>query len=349
MTDIRLGIVGVGKIARDQHIPSIAQTDGISIVASASRHASSKASRSFRSLAEMLAADVDLDAVSLCTPPQVRHADALTRCRPASTSFWRSRPARRFPRSIALIDAARSAGVSLFATWHSRFAPAVEPARAWAADAAIESVHVEWKEDVRHWHPGQDWIWEPGGLGVFDPGINALSIVTAILPRRCSWSARPSPSGQPRAADRGRPRLSRQRGRAGDRRVRLAPDRVRRPGTSRSSTDKGRLALSRRQRALDRRHGRFRRARCGICRHLSPIRRPRRLRPIAMSTFAAAPCRRRLPAGPPRDRRPFDFNEPDSVPSPIRQEAETDAQKERKRRQPAALARLVRQSGQSRT
>jgi D-galactose 1-dehydrogenase len=37
-------------------------------------------------------------------------------------------------------------------------------------------------EDVRHWHPGQDWIWEAGGMGVFDPGINALSIATHILP-----------------------------------------------------------------------------------------------------------------------------------------------------------------------
>jgi D-galactose 1-dehydrogenase len=37
---------------------------------------------------------------------------------------------------------------------------------------------------VRVWHPGQQWIWRPGGLGVFDPGINALSILTHILPAR---------------------------------------------------------------------------------------------------------------------------------------------------------------------
>jgi D-galactose 1-dehydrogenase len=43
-------------------------------------------------------------------------------------------------------------------------------------------VRVAWKEDVRVWHPGQAWIWQPGGLGVFDPGINALSIFTAIMP-----------------------------------------------------------------------------------------------------------------------------------------------------------------------
>jgi D-galactose 1-dehydrogenase len=33
------------------------------------------------------------------------------------------------------------------------------------------------------WHPGQDWIFAAGGFGVFDPGINALSILTRILPR----------------------------------------------------------------------------------------------------------------------------------------------------------------------
>jgi len=82
-----------------------------------------------------------------------------------------------------LIATAARAGRTLFATWHSRFAPAVEPARQWLASRHINSVHICWKEDVRVWHPGQGWIWEPGGLGVFDPGINALSILTRILPQ----------------------------------------------------------------------------------------------------------------------------------------------------------------------
>ena len=46
----------------------------------------------------------------------------------------------------------------------------------------VNFLKVTWKEDVRKWHPGQEWIWQPGGFGVFDPGINALSIVTKILP-----------------------------------------------------------------------------------------------------------------------------------------------------------------------
>ena len=40
MPTIRLALVGLGKIARDQHIPAIAATDGIELAAIASRHAS---------------------------------------------------------------------------------------------------------------------------------------------------------------------------------------------------------------------------------------------------------------------------------------------------------------------
>ena len=36
---------------------------------------------------------------------------------------------------------------------------------------------------MRRWHPGQEWIWKAGGFGVFDPGINALSIATHIIPK----------------------------------------------------------------------------------------------------------------------------------------------------------------------
>jgi D-galactose 1-dehydrogenase len=77
---------------------------------------------------------------------------------------------------------ASTQGTTLFATWHSRYAHAVAPAKAWLADKKVNRVDVTWHEDVRHWHPGQDWIFRAGGMGVFDTGINALSILTEILP-----------------------------------------------------------------------------------------------------------------------------------------------------------------------
>ncbi len=41
---------------------------------------------------------------------------------------------------------------------------------------------IIWHEDVHKWHPGQQWVFDAGGFGVFDPGINAFSVATAILP-----------------------------------------------------------------------------------------------------------------------------------------------------------------------
>src|SRR5258706_16484605 len=81
-----------------------------------------------------------------------------------------------------LEELARTRGVALLASWHPRHANGVDPARAWLQERQVRKVEVVWKEDVRIWHPGQTWIWKAGGLGVFDPGINALSILTRILP-----------------------------------------------------------------------------------------------------------------------------------------------------------------------
>jgi len=77
---------------------------------------------------------------------------------------------------------AAEAGKTLFATWHSRMAKGVAAAKAALADKTIQSGQINWKENVRQWHPGQDWVFEPGGMGVMDPGINALSILTEVLP-----------------------------------------------------------------------------------------------------------------------------------------------------------------------
>jgi D-galactose 1-dehydrogenase len=183
VTAIRIAIVGLGKIARDQHIPAIAQTAGIELAGVASRNASIDGIEHFATLNELLENVPDIDAVALCTPPQVRHAQAAAALKAGKHVLLEKPPGATVSELAPLIAVARQSGLTLFATWHSRFAPAVEPARAFLAARQIRSVAVEWKEDVRVWHPGQAWIWEPGGLGVFDPGINALSVLTRILPR----------------------------------------------------------------------------------------------------------------------------------------------------------------------
>ncbi|OHV13837.1 Gfo/Idh/MocA family protein [Kushneria phosphatilytica] len=179
---IRIGITGVGKIARDQHLPALERNERFELIASASRNANINGIRSFDTLDAMLEGAPELDAVSLCTPPQVRYRQACAAINAGRHVFLEKPPGVTLSEVEDLAERARQTGVTLFASWHAREAAAVERAREWLGSAAIRHVDVQWREDVRTWHPGQQWVWQPGGLGVFDPGINALSIMTRILP-----------------------------------------------------------------------------------------------------------------------------------------------------------------------
>ena len=179
---IRLAIVGVGKIARDQHLPAIAQDPRFELVAAVSRNAVVDGVANYHDIAELLAADHAIDAVSLCTPP-VGRAEIAMAAIDAGLDVMLEKPPAATLSEIARIEAhAEAAGRTLFTTWHSREAAGVAPARAWLEGRRVERVTIDWREDIRRWHPGQDWILDAGGFGVFDPGINALSIATQILP-----------------------------------------------------------------------------------------------------------------------------------------------------------------------
>jgi len=182
MTKTQIAIAGLGKIAFDQHIPAITATGGFGIGATVSRNASLPGAPSYRSLEEMLDAAPDIAAIALCTPPQVRYRMAQQALRAGLDVLLEKPPAATLAQIEELRALAADQGRVLFATWHSRFAVGIPGARAWLADKTVSRVTIRWREDVRRWHPGQSWIWQPGGLGVFDPGINALSILTEILP-----------------------------------------------------------------------------------------------------------------------------------------------------------------------
>jgi L-arabinose 1- dehydrogenase len=179
---VAIGIAGVGKIARDQHLPAIAGHPGFKLIAGASRNAKIDGINNYQNVEDMLAAEPHLQAVSLCAPPQVRFSQARAALEAGKHVMLEKPPGASVTEVTVLAALAQQNQCTLFASWHSRHAPGVEIARAWLAGKAITAVNVLWKEDVRRWHPGQDWIWQPGGLGVFDPGINALSIITRILP-----------------------------------------------------------------------------------------------------------------------------------------------------------------------
>ena len=182
MAKIKIAIVGLVKIARDQHLPSIMASDAFELVAVASPYDNLDNVRCFGDLDSMLDAMPEIEAVAICTTPQVRYELARTALEHGCHVLLEKPPGVTLGEVQSLKDLAQRGGATLFASWHSRFARGVEPARAWLTQRNISTVEINWKENVRVWHPGQTWIWKAGGLGVFDPGINALSILTRLIP-----------------------------------------------------------------------------------------------------------------------------------------------------------------------
>ena len=178
---IRVGLVGLGKIARDQHIPAIAADPYFLLAATASPDGASAGVAAFKDLDAMLAAGLDLDAVVLCTPPGVRAGLAATALGAGLHVMLEKPPARSLAEASTLQFAGR-ADRTLFAAWHSREAAAVATAAAWLDGRRVHDVAMTWRESVYRWHPGQDWLLAKGGFGVFDPAINGFSILTRILP-----------------------------------------------------------------------------------------------------------------------------------------------------------------------
>ena len=180
---IRIAIAGAGKIARVEHLPALTADAGFTLVGTADPRGGLADVPACPDLNALLDAMPGIDAVAICAPPQQRFSLARQALLAGKHVLLEKPPGATLAEVEILRALAARAGRTLQASWHSRHAPGVVPAAAWLAGRSIASVAIVWKEDVRHWHPGQEWIWQPGGFGVFDPGINALSIATAILPR----------------------------------------------------------------------------------------------------------------------------------------------------------------------
>jgi D-galactose 1-dehydrogenase len=181
MKPIRIAIIGFGKIAGDQHVPAIAGNPRFELVASSSRSGQGVA-QTFTDWRQLLREVDGLEAVAITTPPSVRHEIASACIEAGLHVLMEKPPTVTLSEVDDLTCQAEAKGVTLYATWHSRHNAAVDAAAEELAGKRIAEMQIVWQEDVHKWHPGQRWIWEPGGFGVFDPGINAFSIVTKIFP-----------------------------------------------------------------------------------------------------------------------------------------------------------------------
>ncbi|WDR02142.1 Gfo/Idh/MocA family oxidoreductase [Devosia algicola] len=183
MAKKKIAVIGVGKIAQDQHLPVIDQSDDFEVAATVSGRGVAHGDKPvFRTAAELYTGMPEVKLVSICTPPGVRHALVREALDAGMDVMMEKPPTTTISELDDLVAYARAKERVLFQTWHSQYNAAVDKARDMLAADGVKSVRIDWRENVRKWHPGQDWVWEPGGFGVCDPGINALSIFTKIMP-----------------------------------------------------------------------------------------------------------------------------------------------------------------------
>lgn len=181
MKPIRIAIIGFGKIAGDQHVPAIAGDPRLELAATSSRSGTGPQPR-FTDWKELIRTVPDLDAVAITTPPEPRFAIARACLEAGLHVLLEKPPTATLSEADDLGQVAQAQRRTLFASWHARHNSAVARAAEALAGKRVESMDIRWLEDVRKWHPGQQWIWKAGGFGVFDPGINAFSIATQIFP-----------------------------------------------------------------------------------------------------------------------------------------------------------------------
>ncbi|MBA3730310.1 MAG: Gfo/Idh/MocA family oxidoreductase, partial [Sphingomonas sp.] len=181
MRPLKIAIIGFGKIAADQHVPAIAANPRFELVATSSRSGIGAAQR-FTDWRQLLDQVEGLEAVAITTPPSVRYEIARECVERGLHTLLEKPPTDTLSEIEDLACLAEAREVTLFTTWHAQHNVAVAAAAEVLAGKRIAAMDILWHEDVRKWHPGQRWIWEPGGFGVFDPGINAFSIATKIFP-----------------------------------------------------------------------------------------------------------------------------------------------------------------------
>lgn len=184
MKRFRIGLVGFGKIARERHAPSIADNPAFELACVADPSGAAEGGvPAYRDHGTLLA-EGQVDAVAICTPPSARFAVARDALQAGKHVLLEKPPTATVGELDDLVRLATARNLVLFAAWHSQHNQAVDRAREVLSGRVVTRLRIDWQEDAERYHPGQTWIWEPGGFGVFDAGVNGLSILTRLFGSR---------------------------------------------------------------------------------------------------------------------------------------------------------------------
>ncbi|MFC0385360.1 Gfo/Idh/MocA family protein [Muricoccus vinaceus] len=182
---MKLGLVGCGAIARAQHVPALLGGHSFDLVAMADPRATIPgfSGHHYADHRALLEAEPEVAAISVASPTGTHFPVARDALLAGRHVLLEKPPATTLAELEELRGIAAARGLVLVTSFHAQHNAAVERAREiMAGHPPPEHVAIEWREDFERWHGGQTWPWQPGGFGVFDPGINALSILCHLMP-----------------------------------------------------------------------------------------------------------------------------------------------------------------------
>jgi D-galactose 1-dehydrogenase len=176
------GIVGYGRIGK-LYARLLAEDGGrigLTTTAIADPHCADSASsvRIYSNVEELLCTPVD--AVLIATPPKQHASIARQSLTAGKHVLIEKPPAETVPEAQELITLASEKRVTLFFAYHARYNESVQHAKHMFANATIRSITVTYLENALNYHEPNSWVFREGVLK--DSGINALSVLTYILP-----------------------------------------------------------------------------------------------------------------------------------------------------------------------
>ena len=118
VTVTKIAIVGVGKIAQDQHVPSIAGNERFELAATVSSRDGLPGIENHAQLTDLLDKRPDIRAVALCMPPQMRYEAAKIAIEAGRHVLLEKPPGATIAEVQDLVEKTRAKNVTLFATWH---------------------------------------------------------------------------------------------------------------------------------------------------------------------------------------------------------------------------------------
>jgi len=194
---VRIGIIGLGRVATATHLPVLKQIRDAVVTACAEKN--SERVRRVREIMDIphvfgdhreLIESGTVDAVYICTPPHVHYDAAMTALRRGIHVFCEKPMGRTLEEAEAMSSLARMNNLVLMPGFKYRYSPHLQRARQTIESGVLGSllqVDAAFMTPGPYisWDPKSDWYLEKeqGGV-VYDIGVHIIELLNFLAPGR---------------------------------------------------------------------------------------------------------------------------------------------------------------------